>query len=333
MKRFLLSSVALAAVLMIVSLAAGTATGARGSLPDARTIDDPTTASRAAYGRIDHPGQVRYYAVTPGQAVSVTIEAVIPLRNASTEFRPTVAVMMPGASNAPSPSPSPPFSVPAGYGLRMIGPDSAESRKTLFDPNSIERFYRNGSATISLPGGQTSYLAVYDSNGRTGDYVLGVASSPYYENASKKDLLAQGIALKFGAAEGRSLPWLDVTGALIALLGVSTAAVVGFAVGLPRAGTARRRLRWHRALILGGFGALAVFYAGIRILNRETGMIAAASFQELIIVLLLLAALWLTVQPPDRPGRSYRTFILLWSAGWFIEAALLAWYLLVTRTT
>jgi hypothetical protein len=318
---------------LLISLCFGAVTtvfAADNSLEHAAVVSDPVTASRAEYGRIDRPGTIHLYKVKPSKTISVTLEAVVPVRDASADFRPAVVVVTPGASSV---SPDLPFAIPAGYQAQIIAPDTATPRKTLFDPNSIERFYRNGSKSVSLPGGQTSYLAVYDPAGHTGDYVLGIASSPYYENASRKDLLAQGIALKFGAATGRSLPWTDVLGAMLAITGLVAAGIVAFGALLPRPRSQKRLRIWRLRATAGAFAALAGYYAGIRILNRDTGMIAVSSFQEILSLLLLLAAIWLMLQPADRPAKRYRLFVVLWSAGWMLQIWLLAWYLLVTRTT
>ncbi len=316
-------------VLAIACLLPANPVSAAAGFPSARPIADPYTASRAAYGRIDQPGQVTYFVVTPSREVAVTFEAVVPVRPASAGFRPTVAVLRPEQSvHDPVP-----FPVPAGYGSQVIPPDRSEPRRTLFDPNSIERFYRNASATVSLPGQRTTYVAVYDPAGGTGDYVLGAASSAHYENASWADLLAQGLALKFGAAPGRLLPWWDVFATTLAILASVVAGLVALGVLLPRPRAVRRNRLWQRWLALGGFGSVLVFYAGLRILNRTTGMIAVATFQEVLAVLLFLAALWLAVQPADRPVRRDRIFVALWGIGWLAEIALLAWYLLVTRLT
>lgn len=316
-------------IILAVWLGMVSPTLAASPLEHSRQIKDPAAASRAEYGRIDRPGAVSFYSVTPSRDVSVAIEAVVPVRGASAEFRPAVAVLQAGQTEREPV----PFPVPDGYGVRVIPPERSEPRPTLFDPNSIERFYRGGSETFSLAGKRTAYLVVYDPGGRTGDYILGVASSGYYENASRSDLLSQGIALKFGAAEGRTLPWWDAAGALLAILGVVAAGLVAFGALLTRPRTKRSLRRWQRWLAAGGFLSLLLFYGGVRILNRDTGMIAVASFQDMLAVALLLGAIWLAVQKPDRPPAGYRTFAAIWTAGWLAEAALLVWYLLVTRLT
>src|SRR5690606_23249558 len=147
-KRLAQLGAAIAAWSAAVTIAAGGAAAA--PFDGARTVADPAAASRAEYGRIDRPGEVRSYSVTAGQTVAVTIEAVVPARVASAGFRPTVAVMLPGAERDRS---TVPFPVPTDYGVRTIAPDRGEPRR-LFDPTSIERFYRNGSAAVTLPGGR-----------------------------------------------------------------------------------------------------------------------------------------------------------------------------------
>ena len=323
MKRFITG-----ASIAIALIGAAGAAVAADPFP-AQPIKDPATASRAEYGRINHAGETDFFAVTPSQTVSVTVEAAVPIRHPSGNFRPTVAVLTPGQPNQLTV----PFAVPAGYAVQVIPGDPPDATRTLFDPNSIERFYRNASATVSLPGKQTSYLAVYDPSGKTGGYVLGLASSAYYENASRTDLLKQAVKLKFDAAPGRALPWWDVFAGVLALLGLVGSGVVGLAVCWPRPRSQKRLIRLRYLTAAGAFVSLGLFYAGIRILNRSTGMIAVATFQEILAVLLLLTTFWLTIQKPDRPRGGYRVFIILWGLGWFAELVLLVWYLLVTRIT
>lgn len=305
---------------------------AQSALPaftSARPIADPSLASRAEFGRLNRSGDISLYAVKPAKDVTVNVEAVVPVRPSNRDFRPAVAVFVPGTSG---PAAQTPFPVPTGYQATVIPPETSADRPTVFEPRSIEKFYHGNVQSISFPANQTRYVAVYSPDRSTGDFVLGLGSSANFENVSVSSLIAQGLALKFGVAPGREIPWGDLVGLFLSVLGLSAGLASILAGFLPRPSAARHNRRFNRMLIITGATGLVLFYVGLRFLFRDTGATGLGSFMELVAVVLLVLGGWYALKTWNEPPERIRWwFVSLWKIGWVVEAALLAWYVLLGR--
>lgn len=299
------------------------------ALDTARPISDPSEASRAEFGRINQPGDVALYSVKPAKDVSVDVEVVVPVRQSNADFRPAVAVLVPGS--APTPEGAP-FPAPAGYQLTVIPPNTESPRPTVFEPRSIEKFYHGTTQSISLPANQTTYFVVYATGGATGDFVLGLGSAKNFENVSVDSLIAQGLALKFGLAPGRHIPWPDIIGLLLAILGLSAGFASILAGFLPRPSAIHHKKRFNRILIVTGAVGLVLFYSGLRILFRETGATGIGSFFELLSIILAITIAWYAIKTwNEAPERISRFFLTIWATGWILKTILLVWYVFLGR--
>lgn len=299
------------------------------ALDSARPISDPSEASRAEFGRINQSGDVALYSVKPATDVTVSVEAVVPVRQSNQDFRPAVAVFMPGSGAPPAQTP---FPVPNGYQVTVIPPNTEVERPTVFEPRSIEKFYHGTSQSISLPANQTTYFAVYAPGGGTGDFVLGLGSSANFENVSVDSLIAQGLALKFGLAPGRHIPWPDIIGLLLAILGLSAGFASILAGFLPRPSAIHHKQRFNRILIVTGAAGLVLFYSGLRILFRETGATGIGSFFELLSIILAVTIAWYALKTwNEAPEKISRFFLCIWATGWILKTVLLVWYVFLGR--
>lgn len=258
----------------------------------------------------------------------MNVEAVVPVRPSNKDFRPAVAVFVPGSGPAAQTL----FPVPAGYQVTVIPPETTAERPTVFEPRSIEKFYRGNVQSINLPANQTTYFAIYSPEHSIGDFVLGLGSSANFENVSASSLIAQGLALKFGLAPGRMIPWGDLAGLFLSILGLSAGLASILAGFLPRPSTIGYNRRFNRSLIVTGVAGLVLFYVGLRFLFRDTGATGIGSFLELISIILAITIGWYALKTwNEAPERVSRVFLSIWATGWGLKAALLVWYVLLGR--
>jgi hypothetical protein len=256
-------------------------------------LRDPTVQSVAVYGRLSTPDEVDLYRFSAATEQEIPVEALVPIRRGSEFFRPAVAFLTKGGDELEVP-----FEVPDGYGGLII-PAPEGTRPTFFEPFSLERMYHGTEQKVSVKPGTVYYLAVFDPNSYMGDYSLGIGTVENFQHASKGQLIANVLRTKFDLIADTSVPWLDITGFCLF--------VVGIAIGFH--GLGRSRV-WQ-------LGALLITFGGSLLLYRHSLISGVATFQALAAIILLIVVLTLR--------RAKTVPLLCWSAILF----LLAWHLWV----
>lgn len=346
----------LAALLCLAGAAVAQAQGqgTAGESPDAfyaqaKTIGDPTTGSQIAYDALLKPDEVDLYAFTASRDGTLPVEVLIPARASNRDFRPTVAVIGPGLSG--SENQLVPFPLHSDFQVLVVQPPDKDKRDTIVEPLSVEKLYRGTSQPVSFVRGLRYYLAVYDPGRRTGDYVLGLGDQKSFGQISPSDYLDKGLALKFNLPEGRDVPALDwlgffamLAGLILGLGSVSVIDLLGLR-GVRSAYWTETAIRASKATTPLTWAGVGVFLAGSLVLYRETGFSGVATFQELLLLIIIVNGLWLTFRispkvaafegtgktlPAKLQRRVIGHFGVSFVAWWGI-AGLTAWYAVVSR--
>jgi hypothetical protein len=135
----------------------------------AQRIPDPEI-SWVLYLDLPRPGQVDYFRFTGRGGAVVPIQLGVPKIPDLMNFRPVAVLIGPGLPPAP---PMPAIDLPAGSGAVTIRFD-APLRKTFFEPFTRTTSWVTPEYRIPLPKSGEYFLAVYEPEGRTGKYFLGI---------------------------------------------------------------------------------------------------------------------------------------------------------------
>lgn len=317
----------------------------------ARPIDDPTTGPRPVYGGLYTPTEIDLYTFTAGADAKIPVEALVPTRYSNKDFRPTVAVMGRGIEG--SANEIIPFTLHSDLLARIIPPPPPGPRERVVEPLSAEAFYRGKSESVQFRKGEVYYVAVYNLEYRTGDYVLAFGSQDSFSKTSSDNYIAQGLALKFGLAPGKEVPKADLFGLFLVLaglvLGLGSVAVIDvlgvLSLRKPKyfdlTVTLSRITKWIT------WAGVLFIIAGSSLLYHESGSTGVATFQNLFLLLIIINALVMTfklspdlykLQAARKTGAiprniKVRTAIHFTVSfiSWWGFTFLLAWYLIVSR--
>ena len=195
-------------------------------LSNAIQITDPGITSVAIYDALIRPNQIELYSFVSASDTTVPVEALVPVRVSNTNFRPWVAIigttMMGNRIVATS---SLPFTLPRGYSAEIIPPLFGE-REVFFEPFSVEKLYHNREETITLKKDAKYFFAVFNPNGITGDFALGVGTAENFSGVSKVQLIKNVTALKLGLVGGKNIPVFNFFVILLAVFAVAISAGV-----------------------------------------------------------------------------------------------------------
>lgn len=312
----------------------------------AQTVD-PTHASVAVYGSLSEPSQVDFYKFVAGKAETIPAEVLVPVRPSNEQFRPALVVL--GRNLAPpADAQALPFALPEGYGGVVL--TAPEARGYFHEPYSREYLYRGAEVQVPLQAGETYYVAVYDPERRTGTYALSLGTVEQFDDVSKLGVVSNVLKIKLGLGAGRAVPWLDLLGAFLAVVGLAAgfgasalSLVFELSGGAARAGW----LRAQRSALYFVWAGLGVAAVGSALLYREGVLSGVALFQAALGLLLVGVHLYLSVrvglrvrrrgdanpvgdvlaEAPKRLLPSHALSIALWSLTLF----LFAWYALMLR--
>ena len=313
----------------------------------ATPIPDPTVASQSIYGRLSSPTEIDLYTFTAAQGTTLPVEALVPVNPANQNFRPAVILIgedIPVAENAELPLP-----LPAGYGAKVIAPPSGD-RSIFYEKFSVERLYHGREAQWNVAEGKQYFIALYEPGHQVGGYALGLGTTENFSNTSYPALVKNIVESKLGLAGERFIPWLDMLGIFIFLLGFICGLGSIFVLAMTK--TTLSKDYGHTAAIINRvtqglmwFGLL-LSIGGAAILYRASKLSGVAFFQAVIALILLLILIyygWRISPRLNRMGNGapsargtalkrradFSLFIamLAWMSGLF----LLCWYLVIFR--
>ncbi len=187
------------------------------NLAAAHVMNDPTQVSLAVHDALVAPGDVRLFSFTATTTEVMPIEVFVPVRRDTSNFRPVVALIYwVGGQGSPT---TLPFKLPYNFAA-VVSQVPADDRPTVFEPWTFERLYHGERILVSVQAGQRYYLAVYEPNNQTGDYVL-MAGTKDSAAAISAISYAKNIArVTLGIVGGRRIPWRDFLGLCLMFAGL-----------------------------------------------------------------------------------------------------------------
>lgn len=313
----------------------------------ATPIPDPTVASQSLYGRLSSPTEIDLYTFTAAQNATLPVEALVPVNPANQNFRPAVLLIgedIPAVENTELPLP-----LPSGYGAKVIAPPAGE-RPIFFEKYSVERLYHGREAQWNLAEGKQYFVALYEPGHQVGSYALGLGTTENFSATSYPALVKNIVESKLGLAGERFIPWLDMLGLFIFLLGfifglgsIFVLAMTKTTISKDYGQAAAVMNRVTQSLMWFG---LLLSIGGAAILYRASKLSGVAFFQAVIGLFLLLILIyygWRVSPRLNRMGNGapsargtvlkrkadFSLFIamLAWMSGLF----LLCWYLIIFR--
>lgn len=317
---------------------------------DATELKDPTSVSQAVYGRVSTPGEVDLYTFTAASKSSEPFEVLVPVRPSNKNFRPSLVIIGKTLSEATDDFTK--FTLPAGYKARVVEAVAGE-RKSFFEPFSFEKLYHGNEVKIDLAAGEKYYLAIFDPQNYTGDYSLALGVKEDFSGTSFPALIGEVVKIKLGLVGGLEIPWTDVFGLFLFMAGLALGIAAVMLIDLHSLFTKnyewmRRAFHKHKGVKLYNWLSLGLAIAGAAVLYRDSGFSGVATFQALIFLVLIANALFerIFISPfllawekknkefaliPKRWRRGILLSIAISFLGWWSEAFLLVWYLLITR--
>ena len=301
----------------------------------ASTIPDPTLDALAIFGRLESPNEVDLYAFVPSKSESIPIEAMVPVRQFNSNFRPAVLVI--GRDITPSDqlnsnsTQSLPLKLPDGFQARLISAPEGD-RAAFIERRTLERLYRGNEQWIQVTGGQPYYIAIYDPNHFIGSYSLGLGQVENFKSVSKYSIFKTIMAIKMGMFGGRSFPWLDFMGLFMLITGLTMGAGAVIITWLSskssnlmvnQSDRASRILRLAMKYVW--FGILLAVTGGA-FLYRSSQLSGVALFQGLLALALIFYAIYLSANRVEA-GKGLAVFSIVWVS----QVFLFAWYLLIVR--
>jgi hypothetical protein len=301
--------------------------------PKVVSITDPTYAALSIYGRLEWPNEVDFYTFTPAKNDALPIEALVPVRQFNSDFRPAVIFIgrdIPPAQQSATPA-GMPFTVPEGFHARLISPPQGE-RGVFFERRTLERLYRGNEQVVQVTAGQPYYIALYEPNHFTGSYALDIGSVDNLKGVSKFSLLKTILAIKFEMFGERRIPWMDVLGMFLAATGLTLGAGGVVVLLLSRNSSslmvnqsdrASRILRLALRYIWAGT-LLAI--VGGAMMYRRSYLSGVGTFQAMLALAMVFYAVYLSSRRTEAGGG-----LGVFSAIWASQVFLFAWYLLMLR--
>lgn len=313
-------------------------------------IEDPTSASLAVYAAISTPGEVDLYTFIAENDSTIPMEVLVPVRPSNLNLAPTLVLLGPDVPG--SAAGGLPFPLQPGQEAFVI-PSSAVGREAFFEPFSQERLYHGNEQVVSLKAGNTYYVAVFDPGYHTGDYTLGLGTVEDFSGLSPVEVVQDVLAIKFGLIGRSSIPWFDIIGLFVFMaglvIGLGAVTVIDFHGFLVRRSPywTEATIRTHKVTKPLIWSGIALVIAGAAILYRMSWVTGVATFQALLVLVLVLNGLFLTfwVSPRlvrrEKEGRSQELLPASWQRaiaasfvvsflGWWSLVFLLAWQLLIT---
>lgn len=165
-------------------------------LEDAILIPDPDV-SRAVYGFLDSESDVDYYYFDIHQPLRLYTSLLVPKNDVYAEFRPVYVIIGPGIDGMPE---GLPFNVPDGMGAMVIeSPDG--DREEFYEPFTATTYYRGVPKHTPVSVRGRYYVAVYDRDGKMGDYVLAVGEKEQFGLSDLPGVIAAVMRIRSGGVD------------------------------------------------------------------------------------------------------------------------------------
>lgn len=133
-------------------------------------VQDPEQ-SIAVYAWLQKTNDVDIYRLdVTGTSTRIVLELLVPVNLAYLKFLPTYALIGPGL---PPPTEPLPFAVPSGQGVLVFDHES-EKRPLEFEPFGGKWYFIGPELDDTLPTAGTWRIAVWNREGRRGDYTLAI---------------------------------------------------------------------------------------------------------------------------------------------------------------
>ncbi len=346
------TSVKAAAAVIVSFLFAMAASAHMPSIPSGdaeKAVADPTVRSQAIYAHLKADA-TDVYSFIASKDAEIPVEVLVPYRPSLADFRPSFAFIGPDVEDAGRDGYR--GAVPEGEHATVVA--APEERDVFYEPYGMEKYWHGTERRLRVTAGNRYRIAVFEPEGRPGDYVIGAGTVEDFKNADFAGLLVAVAKSKLGAVTGRDIPWADIAGLMLF--------VAGFVVGLGAVtvidtlGFLGRRspywtettIRAHKVtkpLIWIGTGLAAL---GGAIIYRGSGPSGTGLFHAVILAVLVLNGCYLSfvVSPvllkrekdgkaaellPAALQRRIAVSFVVSFLGWWSAVFLLAWHVIMLR--
>ena len=321
----------------------------------AEPIQDASQQAHGVYRHLSVPDEVDVFSFTAQQSKTMPVEVYVPARPSNRDFRPSLAVYKPGSGER---DPRLPIAPPDGYVGTVTDPPASGKRHTLFMATNAEKLYTGRRIDVTFEPGQTYYFAVYDPEHYTGDYILAFGSPDdlTYDlgRANVFELVKTAGAIKFAVPPGRDVPWQDLAGIWLSLVGLIIA-LGGISLLDVMALLARKSKYWTETIIRAhkvskwiNWAGLGLVTLGVNLLMHESGAGGVLVIIEFLLLVIAANALYMSLHLSpelmrrERAGKAaqllpksfQRKAIIAYSISftcWWSLVALFGWYLIVAR--
>lgn len=175
--------------------------------------------SWAIYAQLSQPGEINYYTFAGTRGESVYINLDLPKMPETIQFGLDVALVGKGFS----PSSSVPFALNAGESA-LVAPDSGhDPANVFFEPFTQTSYWVRQTMRVTLPSDGTFIIAVYNSENKTGKYVLAVGEREEWDASDVPSMpnVWVGVQKYFGNTNFANLGIGLLIGAVVLTIGVA----------------------------------------------------------------------------------------------------------------
>lgn len=298
------------------------------TLAIAERLADPFTKSLLIYGELRPAGDWHLYVAHPSRTDVLSVQLNVPLRISNITFRPRLLVIGPGIG-IPSDEVDLPFPVPERFGIMEFTFEAGDTATTL-NGRTWETYYVGREIRIPTIAGQPYYFLVHEPRGAVGTYALRTGETSISSPWKSERTLISLARVKLGLLEQSPIPWMEIIGAFLFLIGSFTG--LGACTMLAQRSYFEARktasLRWRMVGML--WAGICMTIIGGILLYALTGIAGVALFHTLAVIPILLGSLVFTFGSvaSKRPLLLATVLIVL---GWLTEVFLLIWQLLVAR--
>lgn len=324
------------------------------AIPDAgsarKDMDDPTVRSAAVYARLGDDA-IDVYSFTASKDAEIPIEVLVPFRPSLEAFRPSFALIGPDVQEEDPAA----YDGPVGGNDRVMAVAAPEGDRSVFyEPYGMETYYHGTERKARVTAGTRYQIAVFEPEGRAGDYVLAAGSAEDFRGVDFAGLLNVVTRAKLGAVAGRDIPWLDLAGLFLMMagivIGLGAVTVIDWHGFLARKSPywTEATVRAHKVtkpLIWAGTALAAI---GGAIVYRKIGLSGTGFFHAALLAVLVLNGCFLTfvVSPfllkrekegkaaellPASLQRKIAASFVVSFIGWWSAAFLFVWHVVLLR--
>ncbi len=176
------------------------------AFPGAVVVPD-ASISRAIYGTLAEDGLFDAWELKASKATTAPVEMLVPARDEYQDFRPSFALVGPGLETQGD---TPDFITDRladaypddrardAIGVIVVDDPGQEPRPTFYEPFSFTTYFEGGKTTVDLEPNVTYHLVVYDNDGATGEYALGVARAERFTASDAIASVGAVVRIKLG---------------------------------------------------------------------------------------------------------------------------------------